>query len=306
MPFKTDDGVGRCRNCDTNLTSGTPAAQYQRLKIIQKTVRVPASLYTMNIGAVSAYKKPTAATYGVCWNQQSDRPFPSVAKVTVPTGATSAAVSHRGSGGGGGYTQTALRPGAQTPGGIGCDIKHNSYDRYLNRLKAKGALKQQGVPVNFGGELPFNLAFPIWGGKTMKTAIISGGDCNCPGEAPLATLYKGSDAAKSLYSNITITISVGDFVYALYPGTTVNTTSTGCYFKATVIGVNGDGTFLIQFEDGITDTQDLSQLRMYYPCSASATEPSNVFVDEILNEIDNVFNAKCIYPNNEYIQTILA
>jgi hypothetical protein len=33
------------------------------------------------------------------------------------------------------------RPGALTPGGIGVDVKHGSYDRFLNKLKGKGCIK---------------------------------------------------------------------------------------------------------------------------------------------------------------------
>ena len=47
--------ICRLRSCDTNLTSDTPANQYQKLKLIQNTVRVQSSLYTMNLGALSAY-----------------------------------------------------------------------------------------------------------------------------------------------------------------------------------------------------------------------------------------------------------
>ena len=162
----------RCRNCDTNLTSNTPANQYQRLKLIQNTVRVASSLYTMNLGSLSAYQKPTEATYGVCWNQMSDRPFPSVQKATVPTGFHNALNNRH-------YSVTSSKPGCQTPGGKGCDIKHNSYDRYLNRIKAKAPLRRGVVPPTFGSPvIPFNVAFPVYGGKTMKTSIING--CDCP------------------------------------------------------------------------------------------------------------------------------
>lgn len=67
--------------------------------------------------------------YGVCWNQQSDRPVPSVQRGIIPTGQSSLNRRHT--------SVTSSRPGCQTPGGAGCDIKHNSYDRYLNRLKGK-------------------------------------------------------------------------------------------------------------------------------------------------------------------------
>lgn len=299
-------GVGRCRACDTNLTGSSAADQYQRLRLIQRTVRVPASLYTMAVGSLAAYQQPGQATHGVCWNQQSDRVLPSVARATVPSGATSAAVSHKGGGfgwGGASYTQTASRPGAQTPGGVGCDIKHNSYARRLARLKARAPLKQEGVPVNFGGELPFNLAFPVWGGKTMKTGLVAG--CVCPPAvgAKAADLYRGgaTDGAE-LYQNITMSLSVGNFVYALYPG------DTSCYSKATVIGVNGDGTFLIEFADGAVDTQALGAMRVYYPCGGADESRSlgDVLVEGFVNEFDNVFNANCIYPDNEYLQALLA
>lgn len=163
----------RWRNCDTNLTSNTPANQYQRQKLIQNTVRVHSSLYTMNLGSLSAYTKPPTEPYGgVCWNQMSDRPFPSVQTTYVPTGKNSSLNRKNTS-------VTSSRPGCQSPGGIGCDIKHNSYDRYLNRLKGKSYLRRESFPSGFGApEIAFNRAFPIYGGKVVKTNIIN--NCGCP------------------------------------------------------------------------------------------------------------------------------
>ena len=34
-------------------------------------------------------------------------------------------------------SRTSLKPGCLAPGGVGVDIKHNSYDRYLAKLKVK-------------------------------------------------------------------------------------------------------------------------------------------------------------------------
>lgn len=165
----------RSRNCDTNLNGNTSADQYQKQQIIQKTVRVPASLYLSNLGPLTAYRQPNSdpqtGQYGVCWNQMSDRPVPSVQRATVPTG-TNCTLNRRGT------SVTSSRPGCQTPGGKGCDIKHNSYDRYLNRLKGKGPLRRGVVPPNFGSSVPFNNAYPVYGGKTVKTSIVTG--CNCP------------------------------------------------------------------------------------------------------------------------------
>ena len=153
-------GCKKCSNChgcsshkcDTNLTSNTPAVKKQIQKIIQNVVRVPSSLYTMNVGALSSYDKPF-----INWNRMSDRGKSSIQKTYIP-------------GNGGNSTRSAItrcRPGALSPGGIGCDIKHNSYDRHLNKLKGRGLLKT-GMPT---------LKPPISGGKVVNYGIISRCEC---------------------------------------------------------------------------------------------------------------------------------
>ena len=147
----------RVRRCDTNLTSNTPAVKTQIQKIIQNVVRVPSSLYTMNVGALNAYRNPY-----VTWNRMSDRGQASVQKTYVPGGGGQL---------GGNSTRSAItrcRPGALSPGGVGCDIKHNSYDRYLNRLKGRGPLRR-GIAAK---------TKPIYGGKVVNFSIVS--RCNCP------------------------------------------------------------------------------------------------------------------------------
>jgi len=162
------------KNCKSGLPTqrlngSTPADEYQRQKIIQGTVRVPSSVYTMNLGALNVYQAPDAR-YGVNWNQMSDRKErhvqPSGAAGTNP-GANSTKRS-----------VTRLRPGALSPGGAGVDIKHNSYERYLNRLKGKGPVKQENPPANFGRPIVFNPADPVYGGKVFKTGIVAGCVCN--------------------------------------------------------------------------------------------------------------------------------
>jgi len=162
----------RWRNCDTNLTSNTPEAQYQRQKIIQNTVRVPSSLYTMNLASLSGYQNANYDTeFGVCWNQMSDRIHPHVQKNVTASGSSYGGNSTKRS-------LLRLRPGAMSPGGKGVDIKHNSYDRRLNRLKGQSILRRGSVPKNFGAPIVFNPAFPVYGGKTIKTSIVAG--CDCP------------------------------------------------------------------------------------------------------------------------------
>lgn len=142
----------------------TPEALYQTQKIIQKTVRVPCSLYLDNLAALNVYQKPIL--HGVNWNQMSDRAVAHISKATV---------SSRGSSTKG--TITRHRPGAGTPGGVGVDIKHNSYDRYLLRLKGKGPFRSQPIPDNFSEPIEFSRAQPIYGGKVMKMNIVDG--CMC-------------------------------------------------------------------------------------------------------------------------------
>jgi hypothetical protein len=253
----------RLRSCDTNLTSNTPANQYQRLKLIQNTVRVYSSIYTSNLGPLNAYKQPTAATYGVCWNQMSDRPVPSVQRATVPTGFNNNLNNRH-------HSVTSSKPGSQTPGGTGCDIKHNSYDRYLNRLKGKGPLRRGAIPVTFGTPIPFNPAFPIYGGKTTKTNIVNG--CDCPIESK--ALDEKQDIRiynNPLYypdPNTQYGFSVGQYVYAIKPGTH--------YFsKAHVTVVNGN-TYTIEFTDGTVAIQNINQLLIYYPCNCEGIPTTDV------------------------------
>jgi hypothetical protein len=182
-------GGGPCdincgRRCNQNLASNNPASQYQRQKLIQKTVRIQSSLYTMNLAGLAGYQKPIKTPQlieqngtlyitggNVCWNQMSDRAKPSNQTNKIASGTSYHTSSTR-------HTITRNRPGAMSPGGIGVDIKHNSYERYLNKIKGKAPLRRGIIPPNYGEPIPFNRAFPIYGGKIVKTSIING--CDCP------------------------------------------------------------------------------------------------------------------------------
>ncbi len=273
----------RWRVCDTNLNGNTPADQYQKLKLIQNTVRVPSSLYTSNLGPLNAYKKPTAATYGVCWNQMSDRPVPSVQKATVPTGFNNS-LNRRHS------SVTSSKPGGQTPGGVGCDIKHNSYDRYLNRLKGKGPLRRGVIPANFGTPIPFNPAFPIYGGKTTKTNIVSG--CDCPIDTPAAKLQQDiqiynyplwqPDPLGSCGFN------VGDYVYAMQTGNDF-------YTRAIVLSVEDD-VYTIEFDNGTIQTATGNELLVYFPCNCDSNSgKTSTFY---INSLKSSVNIICTIPTS--------
>lgn len=143
--------LSTCRS-NKNISTTSHAFQYQTQKIIQNTLRVPSSLYTMNLGALNVYQSSHL------WNNMSDRIVPHVQKIT---------------------TTTHLRPGSLSPGGVGVDIKYNSYNRYLAKLKARGPLRRENIPSTFDYQ-GFNRASPIYGGKLFKTAIGSTSTlCNC-------------------------------------------------------------------------------------------------------------------------------
>jgi hypothetical protein len=247
----------RYRRCDTNLNGNTPADQYQKLKLIQNTVRVYSSLYTSNVASLNTYQQPGIKTNGVCWNQMSDRVYPSVQKASIPTGNNNSLNKRHTS-------VTSSKPGSQTPGGIGCDIKHNSYDRYLNRLKGKGPLRRGIIPTGFGEPIPFNNAYPIYGGKTTKTNIVSG--CNCP-------IKKSLEQNISIYNNPywepeevggKFTFKIGDYVYAIETGNTY-------YSRAIILNII-NSIYTIEFDNGTIQTiASMSELLVYYPCNCNET-----------------------------------
>jgi hypothetical protein len=161
---KKIEPIYRKINSYNNMASNDPSTQYYRQKIIQNTVRVSSSLYTMNLGALNVYQTGKKENGGVNWNQMSDRREPHVQQ--FKSGSNSSAV----------WRKTG--PGAMSSGGVGVDVKHNSYERYLNRLKGRKPLRRGVIPADFGTYIPFNRANPVYGGKTLKTAIVNG--CTCP------------------------------------------------------------------------------------------------------------------------------
>lgn len=160
--------------CDTCIfpVLNNPVLNYQNQQRIWNSCRVPASEYMMNKSSLSACEQNVKGV----WNQQSDRAYPHIQIANVPSRGNSTK-----------QTLTRARPGACAPGGVGCDIKFNSYDRYLNRLKGRTVLKRGYISpeitkiLTCGLPLPFNQAYPIYGGKYYKTNIIS--SCKCPGDA---------------------------------------------------------------------------------------------------------------------------
>jgi len=276
----------------TNVGGFTPADQYQKLKLIQNTVRVYGSLYTANLGPLTAYSKPIddpkLKLYGVCWNQMSDRPVPSVQRASIPTGYNTNMNRRHTS-------VTSSKPGSQTPGGIGCDIKHNSYDRYLNRLKGKGPMRRGVIPPKFGTPIPFNPAFPVYGGKTTKTNIIDG--CDCPIK-PLANIEQDiriyNDPLWQPYPTANYGFKVGDYVYAIQSGNNF-------YTRAIVINHDvNSGSYTVKFDNETIQTfNSVYDLLIYFPCNCNGTQNSlsfrsGLYADQFVN-----YTPDCVFPKGE-------
>jgi hypothetical protein len=267
--------IYNCRNCNANLAGSDPATQYQRQKIIQNTVRVYASLYTANLGALTAYKKPlptpqfveqAGTVYevpgGVNWNQMSDRYRPSVQVTKTASGSTYHPSSTR-------HTIVRNRPNAMSPGGVGVDIKHNSYERYLNRLKGKGPLRRGVIPPRYGEPIPFNRAFPIFGGKTVKTDIVTG--CDCPDvptkdEVSNNRIYGNNvNALQDEIYSVQYQFHEGDIVYASKPF------CDNTLYKAKILQIH-DNSYTVEFlDDNSIITTTSANLSIYFDCNCDSS-----------------------------------
>jgi hypothetical protein len=296
--FNEQSSVGlSCRNCYNRLNSNDPASQYQKQKIIQNTVRVQSSLYTMNLEGLAGYKRPlsigqivsqSGSEYYVppntYWNQQSDRPTPSEQKVVTGSGSVYHGSSTK-------HSIMRLRPGAMSPGGKGVDIKHNSYDRYLNKLKGKGPLKRGPIPPSYGLPIPFNRAFPIYGGKTIKTNIIDGCDCDINGITEDKIYGNPESAIQDSIFAVTYQFNIGDYVWAN------KSNDIYTYFKAQIIEILSN-TYVVQFEDGTILATSVDNILIYTDCNCTSNPP---LIDQILSgqyTADELESSKlCILTN---------
>ena len=143
--------TGNCTGCKVTRNTFGPHHNLVKRAIekqIQKTVRVSTSEYLMNKSSLNVAEQRRGTTNG--WNQSSDRLNRAIAKAVVPSRGNSSSGS-----------VTRLRPGSLRPGGQGVDVKHNSYDRYLARLKGRKVLRLPTEPsgVNYGdvNTIKFNI-----------------------------------------------------------------------------------------------------------------------------------------------------
>jgi len=144
-----------CSSCETDIGCSTVITQ----KRIWQQVRIPASLYAMNVGSLTSAAERLQNGPYVNWNQRSDRQNASMQTAVHPSHGNSLRSS-----------LTRQRPGTCAPGGAGVDIKHDSYARYLNRKKAG----------NFKTQVTHIASTPIYGNKTYAVnAVATSAQCNC-------------------------------------------------------------------------------------------------------------------------------
>lgn len=105
-----------CGKCPLKLNS-IPRNPYRSLE-------TPMSIYMSNLSSLYVYQRPKLIYQNVNWNQSSDRSNPHI----QPTNIKRNSSSLRG-------TRTGSKPGSMAPGGVGVDIKNNSFNRYYLRLK---------------------------------------------------------------------------------------------------------------------------------------------------------------------------
>ena len=146
--------TSQCRSCQSGCTSGNCSSinNEANQKQMWNQVRAPASLYTLNVGAL-ANTQLFKTTVG--WNQSSDKLLESVQTAYHPTHGSSTR-----------RTLTSYVPGSAAPGGKGVDIKHNSYNRYLNRLKGGTLAESQNKNVT-------NNPNTLYGNKMRSYGIIN-------------------------------------------------------------------------------------------------------------------------------------
>ena len=212
-------------------------------------MRSPSQKYQIVEQAGSNYIIPP----GLNWNQMSDRSRPAHQVVKTSSGSTYGSSSLRG-------TKVRNRPGAMSPGGSGVDIKHNSYERYLNRIKGKGLLKK--------GRVQLNNEQKMTGGKDSRLAIVNNCFCEKDDNINMNNMKEFNDVMydiKYIFNeNQNVLVRKNKYDKILY--------------KGTIIGIFGN-IYLIDFGNGIPEEINIfiHQIIPYFKTDkCEKTESSNL------------------------------
>ena len=150
MGLTIDMCNNNCGDCGFDFSNNKFIYQ----KKILKQTGVTSSIYNSNLTAFSVIKGQNYNTTAA--SAASDRDKPSNTKLIIRRNTSSLTGS-----------RTSLKPGSLSAGGKGVDVKHNSYDRYLAKLKGK-TLKQ----ITTGTE-------PKYGNKISNIPLFSYSETQC-------------------------------------------------------------------------------------------------------------------------------
>lgn len=115
----------RCSSCSYDVAEMAPEMRkITQRRIWSMGIRQPSNMYMTRLGSLNTHD--CTNTDCTPQNNLSDRFVPSISKSTVKRNSSSTR-----------STRTGNRPGAMTPGGVGVDQKHGSYERYLNNKRGQ-------------------------------------------------------------------------------------------------------------------------------------------------------------------------
>ena len=123
---------------------------------------------------LSGLSRPSSMSWSTKYNlrNQSDRRIPhGMLFNNVPTRGNSVR-----------STITSNRPGGMSPGGNGVDVKHNSYARYLGKLKGKTMSlgSTNGIAINTPQKTSYGVA-NITNNKSQRFTLVNTKNCLCNG-----------------------------------------------------------------------------------------------------------------------------
>jgi hypothetical protein len=149
------------------------------------------------------------------------------------------------------------------------------------------------VPPNFGKPISFNPAFPVYGGKTMKTNIVDSG-CDCPISTPAVNEQQNIQIYNNPfwqpYPSGNLSFNVGDYVYAIQSGNT--------YYSRAIVIAKSEAIYTIQFDNGTIQSATISDLLIYFPCNCTNNE-SILIPDNIQLSTEGISGINCILPVNQ-------
>ena len=93
------------------------------------------------------------------------------------------------------------------------------------------------------------------------------------------------------YPEAEFTFNVGEYVFAIQSGNTY-------YTRAIILNKINNLTYIIQFDNGVMEIQNINSLLIYYPCNCNGQINSQIYPSGFLvtNCSPGDFTQTCLYP----------